>query len=286
MSERLIALNIQIIFSAAVIVFMVIFLAVTWIIYGGMKKFLRSNIGEVLIISGETICERVENLNSAMTKRMNTLENENRTLRAEITRQLEAISSIIADADDKSEIGINSIVKELNYIIPALRDEMKILLETLSQNAESFQKSTIRNFEAKINEFTATINNMCDKIRKSADDQSNTFAGMAGTIQSVMDSGTRNLQSEFTKTHSALKGIITDSMKQINADYQDNMKKMFQAMTDNLAAITQQLKTAGTNAEPEKKPGRKSTTKTPSENPKKPKENTPKKEKETANNAA
>ena len=106
-----------------------------------MKKYLSDNIEEALIVSGDYIGERVKELHSTMTGRMNALENENMTLRTEITRRLDAISSIIADADDKSELGINSIVKELNYIIPSLRDEMTKLLNTLSENADSFKTS-------------------------------------------------------------------------------------------------------------------------------------------------
>ena len=82
-------------------------------------------------------------------------------------------------------------------------------------------------------------------------------------------------------------------MNKIDTDYQENMKKMFQAMADNLSAILQQLRTAGTNTElpaktetnppaentPElkqEKPKRgRPRTKTPSENPKKAKDNTP-----------
>lgn len=239
----------EIIFAGIVIVFMVIFLVMMWTIYRGMKKFLSDNIEEALIVSGDYIGDRVKDLHSTMTGRMNALENENRTLRAEISRRLDALSSIIADANDKSEIGVNSIVKELNYIIPALRDEMKNLLATLSENAEAFQKSTIKNFEAEIIKFTKKINEMCEEIKKSADEQSKTFAGMAGSVHSVMDKGEQDLQSAFTRTHSELRGIITDSMSKINTDYQENMKKMFQAMADNLAAIIKQLSTAGTNAE-------------------------------------
>ena len=352
----------EIIFAGIVIVFMVIFLVMMWMIYSGMKKFLSDNIEEALIVSGDYIGDRVKDLHSTMTGRMNALENENRTLRAEISRRLDDLSSIISDADDKSghdisritndmntlletlsgnaeslrnenetlrrEItqrldaisaiiteannnstaGAGSIVKELNAIVPDLRNEINKLLKTLSENAEAFQESSIKNFEDEIKEFIKTINEMCEGIRKSADEQNKKFTEMIGKIQSVMNKGTKDLQSEFKGTHSALQSIIKDSLQQIEADYQDNMKKMFQAMADNLAAITHQLKAAGTNAElpaktesnppdentsepkPEKHKRGRQKTKTPAENPKKTKENTPEnvtdKEKEDSNDAA
>lgn len=55
-----------------------------------------------------------------MTDRMNVLQKENKILREEVTRQVNSIISIIKEADDKAEVGINSIVKELNYIIPSV----------------------------------------------------------------------------------------------------------------------------------------------------------------------
>ena len=61
-----------------------------------------------------------------------------------------------------------------------------------------------------------------------------------------MVGSTQNIQSAFNRTHAELQAIITDAVGQINADYQENMKRMFQAMADNLAAITEKLKIAGT----------------------------------------
>ena len=124
---------------------------------------------------------------------------------------------------------------------------MSKLLYSLSENAETFQRDTIKNLDAEIEKFIHAVNSSCKSIRKSAEDQSILLANMAGTVQSVMENGTRNLQSEFSKTHSELRQTITDSLRQIDADYQDNMKKMFAAMANNLAAITQQLREA--NAE-------------------------------------
>ena len=226
---------------------MAVLIVMMWVIYSGMKKFLSDNIEEALIVVGDSIGDRIKSLNSEMTGKMNALHNENMTLRSEITGRLDALSKVISDSNSKSELGVNSIVKELNYIIPTLRDEMNKLLYSLSENAETFQRDTIKNLDAEIEKFIHAVNSSCKSIRKSAEDQSILLANMAGTVQSVMENGTRNLQSEFSKTHSELRQTITDSLRQIDADYQDNMKKMFAAMANNLAAITQQLREA--NAE-------------------------------------
>ena len=148
----------QAIFLAAVIVIMVFLLVMMWTIYGGMKEFLRDNVREVIIASGECIIDRVQNLHGAMSTHINALETGNMTLRNEITRRLDALSGIIADSGGKSETGVNSIVNELNDIIPALRDEMKNLADTLSQNTASFQTSTISNLEAEIRKLIMAVN--------------------------------------------------------------------------------------------------------------------------------
>lgn len=235
----------QAIFLAAVIVIMVFLLVMMWTIYGGMKEFLRDNVREVIIASGECIIDRVQNLHGAMSTHINALETGNMTLRNEITRRLDALSDIIADSGGKSETGVNSIVNELNNIISTLRDEMKEMADTLSQNSESFQKSTISNLEAEIRKLIMAVKSLCGDVTKSANEQSKILAEMAGTVQGVMREGVWNLQSEFGKTHAEIRNIITDSVKKIDDDYQQNMTRIFQAMADNLSAIIQQLRTAG-----------------------------------------
>ena len=138
------------------------------------------------------------------------------------------------------------------------------LLEALSKNAATLQTTTIKNFEAEIQKFIKTIETSCAELNKAAADQSKLIAGIAGTVQGVMGQGARDLQSDFNRTHAALQNIIKNAVGQINTDYQENMKRMFQAMADNLAAITQHLMTAGVAVMPapeaEVKPAKKKKT--------------------------
>ena len=68
---------------------------------------------------------------------MNTLQNENQTLRKDLTARLEAITPIINGSNEKAELGVNSIAKELNHIVPTLRDEMNKMLDAMSKNASA-----------------------------------------------------------------------------------------------------------------------------------------------------
>ncbi len=347
----------EIIFAGIVIVFMVIFLVMMWMIYSGMKKFLSDNIEEALIVSGDYIGDRVKDLHSTMTGRMNALENENRTLRAEISRRLDDLSSIISDADDKSgqgisritdeisrlagtltgnaeslrnenatlrreitqrldaisaiitdannksEAGAGSIVKELNNVVPAMRDEMNKLLETLSQNADSFQRNTIRNLEDEISQLIEAVDTSCKRMAESSNQQASCLADMAGTFQGVIAESANNLQSELGQIHSGIRNIINNSMDQIKDAYGENIKIILQVMADNLAAIIDKLRTAGAegsfpanNADilpAENTPETKSKRGRPKNNPKQAAEKKPEtspevtdKEKEDSNDAA
>lgn len=121
---------------------------------------------------------------------------------------------------------------------------MKKMLDALSQNAETLQNGTIKNFEAEIKKFIQVIDTSCENINHAAQEQSNLLTNVAGDVQCVLATSARDIQSDFEKTRTALQSIIKEAMEQIDADYQENMKNMFKAMADNLAAITQQLKTA------------------------------------------
>ena len=48
-------MNIQTVFSAAMIIFMAVLIVMMWVIYSGMKKFLSDNIEEALIVAGDSI---------------------------------------------------------------------------------------------------------------------------------------------------------------------------------------------------------------------------------------
>ena len=243
------ALDLQVICAAAMMGFMLVFVVMMWKISSGMKQFLSDNIEEALIVSAECIGDQIQSIEKAMAEKMNVLQNENRALRGDLSRQLNGISAIIADAIDKSEIGVNSIVKELNYIIPTLRDEMKKLLQTLSENAGTFQKITLKNFEDEIKKFIQTINSSYANLDKAAQEQSKMLENVSGTVQGVLKTSAKDIQSDFEKTRATIQEVITEAMKQIDEDYQSNMRSMFQAMADNLAAITQELRASSAGGE-------------------------------------
>ena len=236
-------MDLQIIFTAALVILLVVLLImIISMLYNEMKEFLSDNVTNAVIDSAEAIVKQLGTLQDSMTDTMNTLQNENKILRKDITAQLEAITSIINDANEKAELGVNSIVKELNYIVPTLRDEMNKMLAELSKNAESFQKTTLQNLEAEVKKFIHVLDTSCENLNKAAQDQSNLLASVAGTVQGVLNTSAQDIQGDFARTRAELQDIMTEAMKQIDADYQENMRQMFAVMADNLASITQELR--------------------------------------------
>ena len=143
-------------------------------------------------------------------------------------------------------------MKELNDIVSALKDEMSKLLETLSRNTELIQTTTLRKFQAEIDRFVQVMETSCENINTAGRHQNETLANIAGTVQASMQNGARDIQNEFNHVHTAIREVMTSAAEDIKTNYQANMRKMFEAMADNLAAITQQLREAG-NAQTEAK---------------------------------
>ena len=85
-------MNMEVILAAALIVVLLIFIVVMCAIYSGIKQCLRDNIEEVLIVSGEYVAEQIKAADRSVTDRMKLLQDENRTLRKELTGRLDAIT--------------------------------------------------------------------------------------------------------------------------------------------------------------------------------------------------
>lgn len=131
---------------------------------------------------------------------------------------------------------------------------MTKMLQTLSENAGKFQEDTLKNFEAEVKKFIKTIDSSCENLSKASNDQIELLANIAGTIQSVLTSAARDIQSGIIRTNSALEAMTNDAVKRINNALQTDMQRMFQAMADNLASITSLLsKTAKTKGTSKKK---------------------------------
>ena len=85
-------MNMEVILAAALIVVLLVFIVVMYAVYSGIKQCLRDNIEEVLIVSGEYVAEQIKAADRSVTDRMNLLQDENRTLREELTGRLDAIT--------------------------------------------------------------------------------------------------------------------------------------------------------------------------------------------------
>ena len=312
----------QIISIAALIICVLVFLVVFWEIYKGMKTFLNDNIAEVLVVCGEVIDERIQVLDSSVSKKISSLQYENQTLRDGLNSRLDGISSIIREANNqtgdnfsylreeliqkmdalasvkaakgtdtapivsalreetakllrtmsqnmedvshkieglsatlaaiKSEgAGIDSegIIKKLDLIVTALRDEMGTLLGTLAKNIEEVQKGTIKNFEDEIKKFNKAIDTAVTNIDRASQNQGNRLAQIAGIVQSTLNNGINDIRNNFNNLGVQLQAITQNAEAQINVNYENNIKAMFQIMADNLKAIMLQLKEFGAQGE-------------------------------------
>ena len=312
----------QIISIAALIIFVLVFLVVFWEIYKGMKTFLNDNIAEVLVVCGEVIDERIQVLDSSVSKKISSLQYENQTLRDGLNSRLDGISSIIRKANNqtgdnfsylreeliqkidalasvkaakgtdtapivsalreemakllrtmsqnmedvshkieglsatlvaiKSEgAGIDSdvIIRKLDLIVTALRDEMGTLLGTLATNIEEVQKGTIKNFEDEIKKFNKAIDTAVKNIDKASTNQSHRLAEIAGIVQGTLNNGINDIANNFNNLGDRLQQITHNAEEQINVNYENNIKAMFQIMADNLKAIMLQLKEFGAQGE-------------------------------------
>ena len=168
------SMNLQVVSIAALVVFLLVFMVFMWEIYSGIRQSLKDNVEEVLIVSGEYIGEQIRAAEHSMTERMNILQSENKSL----------------------------------------RQEMNELLDAMSKNAETLQTTTLKNFEAEVKRFIQVIDTSCSNLDKAAQEQSKTLASTAGTIQSVLTTGVKDIQSSFATTREALQDTVNNAMKQ------------------------------------------------------------------------
>ena len=243
-------LSLDSILMIVLIIVLVIMLLMFGFLFGALKNFLLEEIQEAIIASGECtedVGEEVKKFDEAL----NAIRRENQDMRMEIMQSLAKIINAISQSDGKAEHESSNILKELREIVPALHTEISNMLKTLSEGSGKFQDESMRNIEAEVKKLSDAINAAVNNLNKASQAQSERLATVAGAVQTVLDKGVKDLQNEFNKTDSELKKITKDAVKRINDDYQNNMKKMFQAMADNLAAITRKLSSA---SEREKRP--------------------------------
>lgn len=164
----------------------------------------------------------------------------------DVSHKIEGISAALAAI--KSEgAGIDSegIIRSLNLIVTELRDKIAELVGTLATNIEEVQKGTIKNFEDEIKKFNKAI----DTAVKNIDKASGKTAQVAGSVQTTLDKGIKDIESNFKHLGDELKQITHNAEGQINVNYENNVKAMFQIMADNLKAIMLQLQEFGAQGE-------------------------------------
>ena len=72
-------MELEIVLTAALIIFMAILILVMLGIYRDMKRFLSNNIEEVLIISAETIEERMKIIDDSVSGVVKILQSDNKS---------------------------------------------------------------------------------------------------------------------------------------------------------------------------------------------------------------
>ena len=139
----------------------------------------------------------------------------------------------------QSATEINMNWDELKGILREFQENITTALTNLPATAISGQMpdENIRKFENSIAEFIQAAQNSTNQFNAAAHAQEQLLTDVVSSVQSVLNSGTRDIRSSFAQTHQTLQSIISDTMTQINKDYQNNMRQMFQTMADNLASI-------------------------------------------------
>ena len=146
----------------------------------------------------------------------------------------------------QSATEINMNWDELKAILREFQDNIMSTLTNLPATAAAGQlpDESIKKFEDSIAEFIQAAQNSTNQFNAAAHAQEQLLTDVVSSVQSVLNSGTRDIRSGFAQTHQTLQSIISDTMNLINADYQNNMRQMFQTMADNLASIRELLKVA------------------------------------------
>ena len=139
----------------------------------------------------------------------------------------------------QSATEINMNWDELKGILREFQENITTALTNLPATAISGQMpdENIRKFENSIAEIIQAAQNSTNQFNAAAHAQEQLLTDVVSSVQSVLNSGTRDIRSSFAQTHQTLQSIISDTMTQINKDYQNNMRQMFQTMADNLASI-------------------------------------------------
>ncbi len=168
----------------------------------------------------------------------------------DVSHKIEGLSAtLVAIKSEGAGIDSEGIIKKLDLIVTALRDEMGTLLGTLAKNIEEVQKGTIKNFEDEIKKFNKAIDTAVKNIDKASTNQSHRLAEIAGIVQGTLNNGINDIRNNFNNLGVQLQAITQNAEAQINTNYQNNMTAMFQIMADNLKAIMLQLKEFGAQGE-------------------------------------
>ncbi|MBR0185998.1 MAG: hypothetical protein IJQ24_08220, partial [Synergistaceae bacterium] len=86
-------------------------------------------------------------------------------------------------------------------------------------------------------------------IDRASQNQGNRLAQIAGIVQSTLNNGINDIRNNFNNLGVQLQAITQNAEAQINVNYENNIKAMFQIMADNLKAIMLQLKEFGAQGE-------------------------------------
>ena len=206
---------------------MFMFMLMLWYMFKGLQDVLINGVQEAIIIAGEDLGQRIDN----MQVRINALQKE--------------IANITNLTQTQSQTQSPEVIEGMLNVISELQRETDSFLKDFAAKVEKsagINNKTLAAFDEEIKRFTRTLTESIKQIQAAGDEHNNLLAKMASSFQGVLNTSSLDIKDAFTKTDDELKMIITDSMKSINRNYEDNIRKIFQAMADNLASIKEALK--------------------------------------------
>ena len=148
------------------------------------------------------------------------------------------------DLENNNATAINIDWNELRNI---LQDTLPVEIAN-----EILSQSSIQNFEARLNEFNSALQNASANLNNAANAQQELpqiLANLTGNIQSVLESGTRDIENEINHIRKLLgdaaqnlEGITQNTLAKIDNEYRNNIEQIFQAMAEELASAIQILR--------------------------------------------
>ena len=226
-----------------------------WFMFRGLREVLINDVQAAIIVAGEDIGERVDNVQIVIKARIKELQSD-------IAALGDVMHSITLQTQTQTQ-------SQTQQIQPEVIENMFSIVHELQKETDSFLKDfaakldkssqinnkTLALFDDEIKKFTGAVadsiknlqkagsyvTDSVSELQKTCDQNNKMLSDMATNFQGALYAAAGDVRDAFADAGNDLKKMITDSMEKINDDYRENISQIFQAMADNLASIKEVL---------------------------------------------